>query len=175
VIEITLDKETRGDGDKDGEIEGELEADGVTESSAERDTDPERLEIAVDEEVPVVLFVDVDERVMGADRVNTGLLVLYDECDTVLDPVPPTAVPVPATGDVEITGENVPEMLVKKDASGAAVADGQFVDAIVPVMDGVRDRTGEAVGAKVMTPVIEAEVDTEGLAVSENVSSALTD
>ena len=39
----------------------------MTESRAVRDADPERLEISVGEDVPVILFVNIDERVSGDD------------------------------------------------------------------------------------------------------------
>ena len=86
-----------------------------------------------------------------------------------------TAVSVPATGVIDKSEENVPEKEVKVEAPGAAVSDELAVDAGVPVTVAVRDMTDEALGANVTTPVIEGEEDADGLAVSEIVSSALTD
>ena len=82
---------------------------------------------------------------------------------------------VPAIGVIEITEDNVPEKVVTDEAPATAVLEELAVDAVVLVIDGVRDRADEALGANVMTPVIEGDVETEGLEVSEFVSSELTD
>ncbi len=76
---------------------------------------------------------------------------------------------------MEITEDNVPEKVVTDEAPETAVLEELAVVAAVLVMDGVRDRTDETLGANVMTPVIEGEVDTDGLEVSEFVASALAD